>query len=168
MKQKKWVTYGLGLLVIGVWGIILQRIFSATDPGKEKGASDQSLVETKKAKVPLLQPDTFSLQLNYRDPFYADGAEGTLKSGFDALDVPIALSVLKPPVVVLNPLDEVIYIGHILNPQTKKRVAILSIAGKEHMVQEGENINKLKLLNVAPEEITMGYEGKIKRIKSRL
>jgi len=168
MTQKKWITYGLGLLVIGVWGIILQRIFSATDPGTEKSTSGQFSLETRKAKVPVLQPDTFSLQLDYGNPFdTGNGAGRDVKPGItDRIEVPVLAAPPKP--VAIDPLDQVVYLGHILNPATKKRVAILSIAGKEYMVQEGDSSGKFKLWTVAAGEIRIGHGRKIKRITSKL
>jgi hypothetical protein len=165
MKQKKWITYGLGVVVIAVWGIVLQRIFAATAVVEQESSVKIAAGGSSKIAVPVLQPDTFALLLNYQDPFEAKDVRN---GEFPAVDArPAAIVAALPIPVVKNPLDEVVYLGYILNPQTKKRVAILSVAGKEHMVQEGNAVNKMKLLRIANDEISIGYEGKIKKIKSK-
>src|ERR1700753_1159389 len=68
MKNKK-LTYILIAVVVGVWGMILYRVFDTV--GENDDAPVTAFIP--KDKEPLndyaIQPDTTRLLLNYRDPF---------------------------------------------------------------------------------------------------
>lgn len=154
----------MGILVIGVWGIVLQRIFAAAEPLQRSSSAEKTVIPGGKAKVPALQPDTFELLLNYKDPFGAEPDQKAVDEAVTGPVQPVAVPV-KPPVVDL--LDGVVYLGYMLNPATNKQVAILQAGGQEHMVAEGGLLGELRLTRVGPEAVSIIYKGKTKQIKRK-
>lgn len=169
MKQKKWITWLLGVLVVGIWGLIMQRVFS--------GMGDRETPQIKQAerssdheKLPELQPDTFRLALNYPDPFTGEPSaekpvghpvSGPVKTVAPAQ--PLTAVAPAPP----DPMEQVSYLGFVQNPESKKRVAILNAGGKEMMMSEGEHAGPLQLIRISGPEITIKYKNKLKQIKQR-
>ena len=66
MKNKK-LTYILVPLVLIVWGLIIYRIFNTIHNTDDSPLLNTPIATINGEKNTLL--DTFSLQLNYRDPF---------------------------------------------------------------------------------------------------
>jgi hypothetical protein len=163
MKNKK-VTYLLGLIVIAVWGIIIYRIFDASS-----GSDDPVPVSAaKRTKEPYndysIPKDTTHLLLNYRDPF------GISKQK-DTAEIPVRNLIHKITVPVVKPVMNwsfIKYSGYILNPGSKKLIALVTINGQNTQLAEGETKLQVKLLRNLRDSIRISYEGKTKfiRIKS--
>lgn len=165
MKSKK-LTYGLILSVIAVWGIIFYRIYVAAQ-GEESFAGGISY--PKSSYEPLDDykiKDTFTLALNYRDPFLGEAAK-TEEPSASASAVPAVANFAMNPVPSKPPVNwEVIrYTGYIVNPGIKKAVAIMNINGKEYMMSEGEKADGVMLLKSFRDSVKVSYQDKIKFIK---
>lgn len=159
MKSKNMV-YFLGFIVLGVWGVILHKIFFAMQ-NKDEG---EVIVNTKmpnKLSVPYQYPDTFKLLLNYPDPFTGQvqkPADTVVKqrkqSGKEVLTA-----------AVPSPLDEVKYLGFVANGSGKRRVAILSYKGEERLLKEGDMLLDIKVLKVENNTVKVTSNGTIKLLK---
>lgn len=167
IKHKKWITYGLGALVALVWGIILQRIFATAEPDAKVSLVRPIERGNVKARLPVLQPDTSKLLLNYKDPFGAVSVPAGPAEAVGALP-PTVSALPRPPVLLTDPLDGVVYLGYILNPKTNKRVAILQVDGKEQMVMEGRLVGQIRLLQIETDAIWLSHKNKRKHIKRKL
>lgn len=156
MKNKK-MTYLLGVLVIVVWGLILYRIFAATNGG-DGGAPIITSTTVKETYDDYALPkDTTHLLLNYRDPF------GLVKQK----DTDTRVKPVRRAIAVLKPAIDwgfIKYSGYIRNPGSKKLVAILSINGKSELLGEGEAVEKVKLLKNMRDSVKVSFNGKIKFI----
>ncbi|SMD08439.1 hypothetical protein [Pedobacter africanus] len=161
MKNKKALLYVLGFLVVCIWGIIIMRVYAAV--GDEAGGA---VVMTKqgdtvKTHIPVLQPDTFQLLLNYGDPFDAVAVkEAPVVAA--AGNLPVVKPMASPQVV--QPVTAK-YLGFIWNAENKKKIAIMNQDGKEVMVQEGETIGQLQLLGIASDSVKVKYKGKTSFIR---
>ena len=159
MKNKK-LTYFLIAIVLGVWGLILYRIFDAVSDNDDTAAP----VAVKQVKEAFndysLPKDTTKLLLNYRDPF------GIAKPKDTAVRVSKATS-LKSTVATAKPAMNwsfISYSGYIRNPASKKLIALVSINGQNVTLAEGETKNQVKLLKNLRDSIKISYEGKTKFI----
>jgi len=159
MKNKK-LTYFLIAIVLGVWGLILYRIFDAV------GDNDDTIapVAVKQAKEAFndfsLPKDTAKLLLNYRDPF------GITKPKDTTARIRKAVS-FKNTVVPTKPTMNwsfISYSGYIRNPSSKKLIALVSINGQNITLAEGETKSQVKLLKNLRDSIKISYGGKTKFI----
>lgn len=170
MKQKKWMTWLLGVLVIGIWGIIMQRIFNSIGDAEEVQFK-QEVRTGGRERLPKLQPDTFKLKLNYPDPFTGEVKADQVVTGLKPAGLKSAVGapvIATPHVAAPDPTDNMTYLGYVLNPESKKRVAILNFSGKELMMSAGERSGELQLMSISTTAISIKYKNKVKQIKSKL
>jgi hypothetical protein len=161
VKNKK-LTYLLGLVVLVVWGMIIYRIVD------EAGGSDDDQPEAPpKAAKELYNDfatpkDTAHLLLNYRDPF------GLVKQKDTSRVIPRKTSN-KKVATTLKPMDWgfIKYSGYILNPGSKKLIALVSINGQNVTLSEGETKGNVKLIKNLRDSIKISFDGKTKFIMIR-
>lgn len=158
------MTYLLLCAVAVVWGVIVYRLFF-NDP-VDDGSS--GFLQPKTVHEPYNQyvakNDTFKLALNYRDPFLGkinDQPEALIKVIPADHKASIPVKFVPPPVnwTVIR------YSGYIINPKTKKIVAIVTVNDQERMMGEGEHFQGLKLLKNKKDSILVSWMGKQKYIK---
>lgn len=166
MKNKKALLYLLGFLVLCIWGIIIMRVYAAVGTEKALLPALNIAGDTVKTRVPVLQPDTFQLQLGYGDPFKAMGI---------SLEEPVAVASpvvtgnfqpIRPmPVPPMAQLLNTRYLGYVWNAGNKKKVAIIGQNGKELMLEEGGLIDGLQLLSIGSDSVKVKYKGKTSFIR---
>jgi hypothetical protein len=159
MKSKK-AVYFLAFLVLGVWGMILQKIFLAM----QNKDGDKVAVNTQiasKLSVPYQYPDTFKLLLNYPDPF-----TGQLQKHPDtAVRSKTEVRKIVHTMDRQDPFEGVKYLGFVADGSGKRRLAILSYNGEEKMLKEGDLLHGIKLLKVENSAIKISSGQVIKLIK---
>lgn len=158
MKNKK-VTYLLITVVVGVWGLILYRLFDAVGQGDDAPPAVTARQVKEQYNDFSLIKDTAKLKLNYRDPFGISKPKDTMS---------------KPVVVHLKPIKNTVtpainwsfisYAGYVRNPASKKLVTLLLINGKNVTLSEGETREQVKLLRNLRDSIKISYQGKTKFI----
>ena len=139
-------------LVLGIWGIIGYRIVSTINPSAPEVVGQGFEVAFKpKTNIEL---DTFSIQTVNRDPFL-----GTLlvkkkpKRTFK--------KTMQPKVVWLP----VLYHGSISKQNTKTKVFIVSINGRQNLMKIGQTINGVKLIKGNSNSVTLTYKRARKTIQ---
>jgi hypothetical protein len=165
MKNKK-MTYLLIAGAIVVWGLIFYRILM------QVGSDDIPIA--KKTFVKSFddhifeKPDTFSLIANYRDPFLGAVAKPRINTDGSLKPSPSA----KPSIVVEKKVAElpfdwsiIKFHGTILNSKTGKRVAFVTLKGRELMLSDGENYEGLTILKNLNDSLQIQYQGKNTFIK---
>lgn len=163
VKNKK-LTYLLICAVTAVWGIIIYKVLF-----KESEADyEPKFNAVKEAQEPydqyLVKEDTFKLALNYRDPFLG-GVSAPNENKNTSSTVPVQANFNPPPPPPPIDWSLIKYSGYIVNPATKKLVAILAINGREQMIAEGETFEGVKLLQNRKDSILVSWQGKKKYIK---
>jgi len=161
-KNKKMV-YLLLFAVAVVWGVILHKVFF-------KGAEESQSMHQSISEIPLeaynlyeTKPDTFKLVLNYRDPFL-DKSEKIEQVEDNKVRTNFELKMSPPPKpTVVWP--EIKYNGRIVNPRSKKMVAIMSVNGIESMIEEGQTNAGIKLVKNKQDSILIRWNGLEKYIK---
>jgi len=163
VKNKK-LTYLLICAVAAVWGIIIYKVlFNETEADYEPKFN-----VVKEAQEPydqyLAKEDTFKLVLNYRDPFLGGVSVVTENKSTGAVaSVQANFNPTPPP----PPIDwgVIRYSGYIINPTTKKLVAILTVNGRERMISEGQSFEGVKLLQNRKDSVLVSWQGKKKYIR---
>lgn len=163
MKNKT-ITYILLFLVLVIWGTILYKIFFYTESESETF----SMGKTSLTKITPESSDTFSLSLNYSDPFLKENVRSnsisksstsTRKSG-----------QVKPTTIKNNPSTspqvvwpKVKYEGLIKN--NNNSTAILSINGSTQFLKIGDSFNDVKVESITKDSVIVSYHKNSKTIK---
>jgi hypothetical protein len=160
--KNKVLVYLLICAVAMVWGIILHKVFFKHE---EEGFSVEP-----RSKAPLeaynryeTKPDTFHLVLSYRDPFLNKPAQ--IYSVNDVREKTVFAPVTPIATIPKVVWPEIKYNGGIVNPRSKKAVAIMSVSGTERMIEEGQTFAGVKLLKNRPDSILVQWNGLKKNIK---
>lgn len=155
--KNKIMTIFLITAVLGIWGLVLFRLFSDQEPDAVKLA-------TKEMRPVTIVKQQFSsaekqLVLNYRDPF--------LNKYFK----PKAVDTMKPVAVRRQVFVELVnwsalkYTGYIENPGTKNLTAMIRINNKDYMLSEGDMAEGFRLIKNNKESVIMGWKKQTKLIK---
>lgn len=147
------MTYLLIVSVLGLWGFIFYRVADNVSAGPPKASPPEKKVSVEEEKVFSVK-DTFTLLLNYRDPFTGEIAMEPVKEETEST---INIPQLKPEPPKLS---HIIYTGYIINPGSKRAVSIITINGKEQMMAEGETIGDVKLLRNRKDSVQVHYKGR--------
>lgn len=157
MKNKKF-TYLLILAVVGLWAVIIHRIYAATKD--EEGR----IVEMPIKKQQLFnqlnhQHDQWELVKDYRDPF-----------SMNLIGINEVTKVVNTDEKILLPIKQIVrwpevdYLGWITGA-SKMKFALLMIGGKEIMLAEGQQSLGLKLKKIAADSVNIEYAKETKFIK---
>ncbi len=150
--------------VSAVWGIIFYRIFAATQEDDIKTPSVALKYKKAESLDEYRRKDTFSLKLDYRDPML-----GKVSVAHDAdkeeeiiANIPVAAFVPAKPA---EPVFDIEYKGYVMNTPGKKAAAIISLKGKELMLEEGQSQDGLKLMKSFRDSVRVQYMDHTKTIR---
>jgi hypothetical protein len=156
--KKKQLNYILVMVAAAVWALIAYRIFTglgATEEPVPLTRQDQGFPKPP-ADDYALRPDTTRLRLNYRDPFSSKKPRDTSGTpGIKPAGVPLSPLVPQP----LIDWSTIRYSGYMRNPGSKKLIALLTVNGKNLMLAEGEQAEKIKLLKNLQDSVKINYRG---------
>jgi len=158
MKNKK-LTYVLGLAVLVVWGMIIYRIFNAVSANDD----DNTVAVINPIKEAYndfsIPKDTTHLLLNYRDPF------GLMKQKDTARFIAKRTNArMVPTGTKTMDWGFIHYSGYMLNPATRKLIALVTINGQNTTLFEGQTRYEVKLIKNLRDSIKVTFEGKTKFI----
>jgi len=164
MGSKKLHIYVLLALVLAIWGVVIYRVSS-----NDAKSGDREPVGIKnsvnKSRVPLIQPDTFTLLINYPDPFDEN------KSTVDSNSKTTGTKTIIPDPLTRNKISEsgalpsIGYAGYVKSESGKKRIAILTREGIDQFIEEGASFGKVKVISVLTDSVKVKYNGKMSFIK---
>lgn len=136
-----------------------------------------------KGSTQVLDTDTFSISLNYPDPFFnkvAGSVSGysyqTFGEGSSAGHSGAIPKVSKPkpkpsnlPAQPVAPIDWsfISFMGLIRNSQTTTKVALVNIHQSSHMMKEGETIEGVKLVLMFKDSVQVEYRNEKKTIRKK-
>jgi len=153
------MTYVLGLVVLAVWGLIIYRVFEAVSSNDDDLPVAGVKITREAYNDFSLPKDTTHLLLNYRDPFGMVKQKDTTRIIYRRVTQP------KIPVLV-KPMDWgfIRYSGYMLNPDTKRLIALVSINGQNMTMSEGQTKYDVKLIKNLRDSIKVSFAGKTKFI----
>lgn len=164
MKQNRKNLYLLVPLFIAVWGII---IFQIVDGFEEKTTplviKDNTLEEIKFIK------DTFdfSITLNYKDPFKITKSKEKSIITQRQLTTTVIHKKVKQikEKQVKNIFWPTIKFSGLVKSSNNKQVALLSISNKGYLVNEGDVIEEIKVLEVRKDSVELLFNNEHKTFK---
>ena len=158
MKNKK-IIYVLLPLTLIIWGMIVYKIFFNTDTQEESS----SFVQSKRVKnSAVTSTDTFTLLLNYTDPFLKQERRVTPNNGSTTKKT----TEPKPQknTEVLNwPIVK--YGGLVKQVNKENELAIVSINGSSTFMKTGETVNDIKLIRIYNDSIIVSFQTQKRTIK---
>ena len=146
MNNKK-KTYVLLAIVVIIWVLLIYRFFSLTAGNPAEIVSSQS---TMTGTLAVKKRDTFSVNVNYRDPFLGK--------------MYVADNVVKPQKKHLKKVEpvvwpDVVYKGMVSDTKDKKKVFMLIIDRKTYLMKEKETEGGITLKKGNRESIDIKYKG---------
>ncbi|MGZ4055071.1 MAG: hypothetical protein ACXVPU_06520 [Bacteroidia bacterium] len=159
MKNKK-LLYILIPGTILVWGMIFFRVLSTVKTNND--ALPQKLSETSESAK--MANDTFSLLLNYKDPFRLAEKKTAISENNSKQknQNTIQKKVIAP---VVSTWPKIIFGGVIKNQKSNKELALVQINGQSNIMKAGEISNDVELLKVFKDSIEVKYGKEKKNIK---
>jgi hypothetical protein len=141
-----------------VWSTIIYKVINGL-----KGNDDKVQESFRTAKFDYSTPkDSFSLIADYPDPFMPGNDRADFENDtaykIPAKEIDSKISQASKPEINIQ------FFGMISNPEKKKKVAIISISGKEYLVSEKEKIDHVLVGKIFREKITVVINGKPKQI----
>jgi hypothetical protein len=161
--KNKSMVYLLFLAVAVVWGIVLQKVFFKPEEESFKIDRPNALAENNSYSRYETKTDTFKLVLSYRDPFL-NNTRRIVDTNTNETKVHLE-PVIAPATKPVATWPDVKYNGRIVNPLSKKAVAIISVNGTERMVEEGQTFKEVKLLKNKRDSILVRWNGLQKYFK---
>lgn len=158
MQQKKKTIYILMPIVILVWGFVFYQLYGYFFSTPSYANTEEKIV----INIDEIKKDTFSIVANYRDPFLSqkktqmENHQVAVKTNGSTTKKNSAPTLLKWPSIQ--------YKGMIKNNNSERRVAIVTVDGKEHIVKEGITLNELKVVKIEKETITVSFQNEQKTI----
>lgn len=163
--NKKFLQILLIIFIIGIWGKV------GYDFYKYKG---QKATITQPSYIPFIaadggEPFTYSLSLNYRDPFlgkYAEPKPAKRKSISRSKKLSKTPEKNKEPIKVKQKViwPRVEYVGNIRNEKTKKESVTLKVGGRESFMLPGHEIQGVKLKALYPDSLVIEFQEEEKTI----
>lgn len=151
-KQNK--TYVLLALVIGVWGIIGFKFFSAVNPATKEIAqstSDEIFIPQQ-----IKERELFAIVADYRDPFLGT-VQAPKKKGAKRSTKP----TIKKEIV---PAKSIQYTGFITDKGSKQKIFFITVDGQQQMMSANDTFQEVKLLRGTKTSIRVKYNGRIQNI----
>jgi hypothetical protein len=157
MKNKKNI-YILLPIVLLVWGAVLYQVFSLvnTDEIISKEKKEYSITPLK-----IQERKTFTIDINYRDPFLGKMYTPKKISGLKTKPS-ITKKIAKPKESLVWPT--ILYKGMISDTKDKKKIFILIIDGKNHFMNIGDTADDIFLKSGDKESVYVKYKGNLNLI----
>jgi len=156
MKNKK-LIYVLIPLVLFVWGVIIYRVFNTINNNESPQLMNKPIAIADERKEFL--NDTFSLRLNYRDPFLGKLLKTVTTAGGNKKKE-LLKTPLKTEAAIVWPV--IVYGGVIKNQNSNKLWGFVQINGQVNIVKEGDVINEIQVKKIMKDSIEVQF-GKQKK-----
>ncbi|TJZ50572.1 hypothetical protein FAZ15_21360 [Sphingobacterium olei] len=162
--NNKALVYILLAVVVGVWGYVIYRVFSAVS-----GDEGQVIMASRPVNIAVQDLDYYTvkdslfLSLNYRDPIYNSGDAADDEIGEQG---EVDLHYTDPYAVYVEPEPQVdiSYQGFIENESNKKRIAIVTISGNQYMMAKDDRQQEITVRNIQPDRIIITHKNETKTI----
>jgi len=148
--KNKTKTYVLLIVVISVWGVIGYQVWTGLNQEiPEVEHNGITIAFNPKNSISI---DTFSVQIFNRDPFL-----GTLIIKSNNKRAPRKLKVLNK--ILWLPIS---YDGLIQKRDSRQKVFVITISGKQHLIKRGQSIDSVSLVRGNAKSIVVKYKNQQK------
>ena len=153
------MQYILVLVTCAIWGTVMYRAFLAWH-GKVQyvPVTDENFTNYSAT----LAPDTFSLKLNYRDPFLDNVRE---EKPVQRNPIPLQNTAPKKVEQKMETWPNVSYEGMIRNQKNGKLLAMIHVNGKASMLSTGDIFEDVMLTRVYKDSVQVQYNRQKKYVR---
>ena len=145
-------------LIALVWGVVFYQLYLYFFSSPIY--TQQEVKET--VNIDEIKRDTFSIVANYRDPFLGKKLKTyNRKNRKNGLIKTTRVKTLKS---IEKPWPIITYKGMIKNNNSNRRVGILKVGAKEHLVKEGDVIEGVKIITVEKQLVKVLFQKESKTI----
>ena len=156
--QRNSTKYLLSIAVILIWGVIVYKLYFMITV--ESTVGNVSIGNGGRSSVKSAALDTFSLQSGGVDPFFRQLTSNG-NTGGNRFAKKSELKVRK--VATSSFLWPIVhYIGIVSRSSGQKQSVIISINGISYILQKGDNVNGMEMVNVAADSVKMRYSNETK------
>jgi hypothetical protein len=148
--------------VLGIWGAIGWQVYAAM-----KGDDDNAapiVFSTESGENKQIVPDTFSLLLDYPDPFAAQNAR-------PKVNVKPQSQITQPkttaPVPEQAQWPSIVYSGLVKQPSSGKMLGFLSVNGVSYFVKEGDEVGGVRVEALNNSSVSVRYRNQTNVISRR-
>lgn len=154
--NEKVKRYILLIAVVVVWALIIYRVVSYVNPNPV----DNQFYRDQTNDSFALSIDTFSLILNYPDPFFPE------IENYANNNKQLNKTLLSSSVVVDKTKGtlwpEIIYRGTIKNPQTAKQVFLITISEKDFLMNISDTMMGVSMSKAYSDSVLLTFESNVK------
>jgi hypothetical protein len=155
--NNKYVKYLLIIAAVGVWAMIVYRVVNGLGAATVPASVQRAPV----AAVPVSAVDSFQLYADYPDPFLGenDSTSADSVAAKTALSAPAAGAAPVPVVTAESLAGWLQFKGVVSNPGNRRRVAIISIRGKDYLVKVNDQIEGVRIERIEKSGLLVAYQG---------
>lgn len=162
MKQNRSTQIILGILVCAVWGTVVYRFLNLKNRSESNNEVNHAVGAPK--PVSIAEKDTFTLALDYPDPFLGTSSDRPVQNK------PIAHkskgSMPSKPALPLPMPPSIFYRGYATDGSGKTLVRI-SVAGKSATIPVGTELNGVRLAETFQDSIRVFWNKRLLTIRRR-
>jgi hypothetical protein len=160
MKNKKNI-YILLPIVLLIWGAVMYQFFSFSNTGNETlTASNKFNLKP----IAIKERDTFTINVNYRDPFLGKAYGVKNKSNDTTSRKKIIRKVKEPIVEPVFVWPKIVYRGIVSDTKDKTKVFMLIIDGQTFLMKIGNTEKEVFLKEGDRESVYIKYKGRLNLI----
>lgn len=145
--------------VLGIWGAIGWQVYAAMK-GDEDNAAPK-VISTEIDEDKQIVPDTFSLLLDYPDPFAVQSAKPKVNVKSQSQ---ITLPKTTAPVPEPTQWPNIVYSGLVKQPSSGKMLGFMSVNGVSYFVKEGDEVGGVRVDNIAANQIIVQWNRQSKLV----
>lgn len=150
MKNKKNIFFLLPIVLL-IWAVVIYQFFSFAAPAVEHATTKN---EWALKPLKIKERKTFSINVNYRDPFL-----GKMYIPQNKVIIPKKTIKTEPKKEAVIMLPPIIYKGMIADSKQKSKIFMLVISGKNFFMKKGETHEEVLLKDGNKESVSIIYKG---------
>jgi hypothetical protein len=162
-------TIFLVCVVIAVWGYAAFSFFGTFSGGNYNYSLTDKKMQAGNTDYKI--DDSFTLLASYRDPFLREVPRSVISKANISSDKIKAVKSREngKEKIIAKPVDIsfILFHGIVNNPETKKKIALVSIHDKQYMASEGEKIEEVSFIKNGKDSVLISFEDKSFYIKRK-
>lgn len=155
MMKSNRTKYLMLLLVVSIWGLVVYRFLTY----RTDGALSDQVTTNQNFDISQKSGDTFTLALNYADPFYSHTPErSTAGDNPQTAEKPAekARVVIEPPKPRIV-WPAVLYKGVVLNEKHNSNSVIIIINGSTQILKKGDEVQGVRVISIGKDSIALRF-----------
>ncbi len=141
-----------------VWAYVVYSVFDFNNPQSSSGKKSEKVLSDEPFNSTLT--DTFSLLLNYNDPFLKEYKPQRISVNKNSTGV--KPKTVAPVVVKVNDSEKwpaIVFSGKISSNKDDKQLCIMKVDGTDYIVAKGQQAGEVSVIDVYNDSVLVAYKG---------